>query len=223
MSYVDDLLKNEGSSITEQYLPNGSYRTMSQIIETKNYVHRLSGGAVYKKNTDRVYAVNSLDVNVSWDESNGINTLATDFSDIDQTVNQHLDNPAFSISDKADLIFNTGNNAWNVSFGAGWNHRPQKLSVSPASIFPDKAEKDIVSQNYTSDDFRGQAETGYFIRFGELRINTFIFGNVDIESVKSDLDGFDLSDLKTVNRYSFGKVEGGGEARIGYPKSNSYF
>lgn len=223
LSYVDDLLKNEGSSITEQYLPNGSYRTMSQIIETKNYVHRLSGGAVYKKNTDRVYAVNSLDVNVSWDESNGINTLATDFSDIDQTVNQHLDNPAFSISDKADLIFNTGNNAWNVSFGAGWNHRPQKLSVSPASIFPDKAEKDIVSQNYTSDDFRGQAETGYFIRFGELRINTFIFGNVDIESVKSDLDGFDLSDLKTVNRYSFGKVEGGGEARIGYPKSNSYF
>ena len=149
-----------------------------------------------RKNTDRVYAVNSLDVNVSWDESNGINTLATDFSDIDQTVNQHLDNPAFSISDKADLIFNTGNNAWNVSFGAGWNHRPQKLSVSPASIFPDKAEKDIVSQNYTSDDFRGQAETGYFIRFGELRINTFIFGNVDIESVKSDLDGFDLSDLK---------------------------
>lgn len=223
LSYIDDILRNEGSSVTEQYLPDGAYRTMSQTVETKNYVHKLSSGAVYKKNTDRIYAVNRLDVNASWNKCDGINRLTADFSSINQGVNQHLDNPSFSISDKADLIFNSGANAWNLSFGAGWNHRPQKLSVSPASIFSDKPENDVVSQNYTSDDFRGQAETGYFIKFGQLTIKTFIFGNVDIESVKSDLDGLDLSDFNAVNRYSFGKAEGGGEARIGYPIKNSYF
>lgn len=61
------------------------------------------------------------------------------------------------------------------------------------------------------------------MRFGEFTVNTFVFGNVDIESVKSELDGFDVSEFNTVNGYSFGKAEGGGEARIGYPKSNSYF
>ncbi len=225
LSYIDDILSNEGSSISEQYLPDGAYRTMSQIIETKNYVHRLNGGLVYKKNTDHIYVGNKLDVDASWNKSNGLNTLTADFSNINQIVDQHLDNPAFTISDKADLIINSGNNAWNVSFGAGWNHRPQKLSVSlsPTSIFPDNAESDIVSQNYTSDDFHGQAETGYFMRFGGLTINTFIFGNIDVESVKSDLEGFVSSDFNTVNRYSFGKVEGGGEARIGYPVGNSYF
>jgi len=223
LSYIDDILRNEGSSVTEQYLPDGAYRTMSQTVETKNYVHKLSGGAVYKKNTDRIYAENRLDVNASWNKRNGINRLMTDFSNINQAVNQHLDNPAFSISDNANLIINSEANAWNLSFGAGWNHRPQKLSVSPASIFSDKPENDVVTQNYTSDDFRGQAETGYFMRFGKLTINTFIFGNVDIESVKSHFDGFDMSDFNTVNRYTFGKAEGGGEARIGYPISNSYF
>lgn len=216
-------MSNEGSSITEQYVPDGTYRTMSQIIETKNYVHRLSGGVVYKKNTDRIYAVNHLDVNASWNKSNGVNSLTADFSDINQIVNQHLDNPAFSISDKTDLIINSGANAWNVVFEAGLNHRPQKLSVGPASIFSESTNADIVSQNYTSDDFRAQAETGYFMRFGEFTVNTFVFGNVDIESVKSELDGFDVSEFNTVNGYSFGKAEGGGEARIGYPKSNSYF
>lgn len=223
LSYIDDILSNEGLSITEQYLPDGGYRTLSQIIETKNYVHRLNGGLVYKKNTDHIYVENKFDVNGSWNKSNGINTLTADFSDVNQIVDQHLDNPAFSISDKADMIINSGNNAWNVSFGAGWNHRPQKLSVSPASIFPDNSESDVVSQNYTSDDFRGQAETGCFVRFGGLTINTFIFGNVDIESVRSDLEGFVSTDFNTHNRYSFGKAEGGGEARIGYPISNSYF
>lgn len=223
LSYVNDILSNEGSSITEQYVPDGTYRTMSQIIETKNYVHRLSGGVVYKKNTDRIYAVNHLDVNASWNKSNGVNSLTADFSDINQIVNQHLDNPAFSISDKTDLIINSGANAWNVVFEAGLNHRPQKLSVGPASIFSESTNADIVSQNYTSDDFRAQAETGYFMRFGEFTVNTFVFGNVDIESVKSELDGFDVSEFNTVNGYSFGKAEGGGEARIGYPKSNSYF
>ena len=223
ISYINDILSNEGSSVTEQYVPNGTYRTISQIIETKNYVHKLNGVGAYKKNTDRIYAENRLDINASWNKSNGLNTLNTDFSDIYQVVNQHLNNPSFSISDKANLIINSGGSAWNVSFGAGWNHCPQKLSVSPASIFSEIPENDIVTQNYTSDDFRGQAETGYFIRFGELTVNTFIFGNVDLESVKSNLNGFDTSDFYTVNRYTFGKVEGGGEARVGYPISNSYF
>ena len=223
LSYVDDILNNEGSSIAQQYLPDGTYRTISQIIETKNYVRRLSGGVDYTKNTDRIYAVNHLDVNASWDKSYGVNNLTADFSDINQIVNQHLDNPSFSISDKTDLIINSGANAWNLVFEAGLNHRPQKLCVEPASIFSESTNADIVSQNYTSDGFRAQAETGYFMRFGEFTINMFVFGNVDIESVKSELDGFDVSEFNTVNRYLFGKAEGGGEARIGYPKSNSYF
>lgn len=100
LSYVNDILSNEGSSITEQYVPDGTYRTMSQIIETKNYVHRLSGGVVYKKNTDRIYAVNHLDVNASWNKSNGVNSLTADFSDINQIVNQHLDIRRFQFQTK---------------------------------------------------------------------------------------------------------------------------
>lgn len=217
LSYADDILREKGTSIIEQYLPENGYRKISQVLETQNYIHSLNGNAEYKKNTEKLYAQNSFNFQTAWNTTTGISEVATSFSDETQTVNQDLDNPSFSISDKAHLVINSGSNAWDLSVGAGWNHKPQVLAVC---CNPDNVD---AMQTYTSDNIKGEARTGYFLKIRKLTVNISAFGVVDIEAVSSALNDTRIIDLLTTNKFRFGKADCGVEARIGYPINNSYF
>ena len=223
VAYLDDVIRNNGSTTAEQYLPSGDYRWIKQEISTKSYIHNLRGSATFKRNTSSLYLSNSLNVDAGWNKDNGRSVTSASFIDNTTDVNQHLDNPSFRISDRFSLITNSEYRSWNIDMNIGWNHRPQSLSVKPASIFGEDVTGDEVSQTYTTDDFRAEVQTGLSHRFGKLIFDAFIFGNIDIENVSSELDGFMSSAMSnTSNGYTFGKGELGIELRIGYSLGDFY-
>ena len=223
VAYLDDVIRNNGSTTTEQYLPSGDYRWIKQEIMTKSYVHNLRGSATFKRNTPSLYLSNSLNVDAGWNKDNGRSVTSASFMDNTTDVNQHLDNPSFRISDRFSLITNSEYRSWNIDMNIGWNHRHQFLSIKPASIFGEDVSGDEVGQAYTTDDFRAEVQTGLSHRFGKLIFDAYIFGNIDIENVSSELDGFMPSAMSnTSNGYMFGKGELGIEPRLGYSLGDFY-
>lgn len=223
LAYLDDVLRKEGEVETEQYLPSGNYRWISQRITNKSYIHRLNGSATYKNNTSSFYLANSLNVDAAWNKDRAHSVTSASFMSDKVDVAQRLDNPSFSIDDRLSLILNQERREWNLEMGVGWNRRPQSLTVGPTSVFGESAESEVVNQEYTTDDFRGEVKTGMSYKFGKAFLNTFIFGNVDIENVSTDLTGFDSKMLPAIaNDYTFGKGELGVEPCMGYPFGDFY-
>lgn len=223
VAYLDDVLKKNGETVTEQYLPTGDYRWISQRIISKNYIHNLTGSTTYKYNSASYYLSNSLNINAAWDKDKGNSSTAASFIGSSTDVCQFLENPSFSIDDKFFIILNQEKQAWELQAAIGWNHRPQSLAVTPASVFGESALGEELTQDYTTNDFRGEVKTGLNHRFSKLILDTFIFANVDIESVSSELTGFRDSSLANVaNDYTFGKGEFGVEPKIVYPFGEFY-
>ena len=154
MAYLDDLLRKEGEMVTEQYLPSGNYRWISQRVTSKSYIHNLNGSVTYKNNSPAFYLANSLNVSASWNRDKGKSETSASFMADSAEVRQYLDNPSFTIDDRFSLILNQEKREWALELGLGWNRRPQSLKVGPASIFGEPADEEMVDQDYTTDDFR---------------------------------------------------------------------
>ncbi|MDE5687255.1 MAG: carboxypeptidase-like regulatory domain-containing protein [Paramuribaculum sp.] len=223
MSYLDDILRNTGSSTTEQYLPAGDYRWISQKISTKNYVHNLRGTNSFKRNTSNLYVANTLNVNASWDKVHGTSMTTSSFMNSIEKVEQGLDNPSFTIDDRIAVISNSDSRSWKLDLALGWNHRPQTLTVSPASIFDQTNSEVEVSQEYTTDDFRAETTTGMSYKLGKVFVDALAFGNIDIESVSTKMNGFNNEAIAlTANKYTYGKGEAGIEPRFSYKLDEFY-
>lgn len=219
--YIDDITRREGESVTEQYLPGGTYRGITQSITSKRHDRDLSGSVSFKRNSNALYLDNALHVNAGWDAERAASLTAADFIDRRTEVTQTLENPSFSVDDRLNLIVNGDRHKGELSVAAGWNHRPQSLEVTPASIFGDEAEDTAVRQTYRTDDFRADVQTGFGFKAGNLSVNGLVYGNVDVESVSSDLRGIAaLTD--TDNDYRFGKGEIGIEPRLSWHLGEVY-
>lgn len=211
--YIDDITRREGESVTEQYLPGGQYRGISQRIASRRHDRDLSGSARFRRNTPALYLDNALHVNAGWDAERANALTAADFMDSRVEVHQALDDPSFSVDDRMNLVVNGGRRKGELSLSAGWNHRPQSLEVTPASVFDGEAGDAAVSQTYRTDDFRADVQTGFGFMPGNAAINVLAYGNVDVESVSSDLNGI-AAITNTANKYRFGKGEVGLEPRL---------
>lgn len=223
MSYLDDILQNTGAITTEQYLPSGDYRWISQKISTKNYVHNLCGTNTFKRNASDLYIANTLNVNASWNKVHGRSMTTSGFMSSIEKVEQALDNPSFTIGDRFAVISNSDSRAWKLDLALGLNHRPQTLTVAPASIFDQSGTEDEISQDYTTDDFRAETTTGMSYKIGNVFVDALAFGNVDIESVSSKMNGFNNEAIAlTANKYTFGKGEAGIEPRFSYKFDELY-
>lgn len=224
MAYLDDIIRNNGASTTEQYLPTGGYRLISQKISTKSHIHNLTASATYKKNTSALYLTNMLNVKAGWDKDFGTSMTTASFMDRTEAVGQALDNPSVTIDDKISVIKNSRTRALSLDVAFGWNHRPQTLTVGPASIFGQSNASDEVCQQYTTDDFRAEARTGMSFRIGKLILDMLAFGTVDVEAVTSQLDGFSSVVLPaTANDYTFGKGDAGIEPRLAFNAGEFHF
>ncbi|MDE6437207.1 MAG: carboxypeptidase-like regulatory domain-containing protein [Muribaculaceae bacterium] len=223
LGYIADILQNIGESTTEQYLPTGDYRWISQKISVKNYVHTLRASNTFKKNAPNLYIANTLNVNAGWNKDKGEALTSSSFMTGSESVGQILRNPSFMIDDRISLISNSGSRSWQLDFAVGWNHRPQTLTVAPASIFGQEDTEDV-KQDYTTDDFRVKASTGAGYRFEKFYLNLLAFGNVDIESVASLMEGLSFeAPALTDNKYTFGKGQVGIEPRISYYVNNDFY
>lgn len=213
LTYIDDIVRKEGESVTEQYLPEGGYRGITQRITSRNHTHDLGGSIRFKRNTPSLYLDNVLHVNAAWDTERATSLTTADFLDRTTRADQILDNPAFSVDDKLGLIVNGGRRKWELFVSAGWNHRPQSLEVTPASLFGSGEGEGAVSQTYRTDDFKADAQTGFEFKMGNVLVNGLVYGNLDVEAVATELNGIS-GFTGAANDYTFGKGEVGVEPRI---------
>lgn len=221
LNYIDDILRKEGDAMTEQYLPNGSYRGITQKITARSHNHDLSGSLTFKKNTSSLYLANEFHINSAWNKDKATGITTTDFMDMRTEVGQILDNPAFSVDDRLSLIINGEKRMSEFLIAAGWNHRPQSLEVTPASIFDDGLGNGAVRQTYNTDDFKAEAQTGFGFKFGKVAMNAIVYGNIDVEAVKSDLDAIrEIAELS--NDYRFGQGTVSFEPRFSYNLGEVY-
>lgn len=221
LTYIDDIVSKEGESVTEQYLPDGEYRGITQRVTSRSHDRDLSGSVSFKRNSSSLYLDNALHVNAGWDNEQGTSITAADFTDRRTEVAQTLDNPAFSVDDRLSLIVNGGGRKGELNVAAGWNHRPQSLEVTPASIFGDKAEDSAVRQTYSTDDFQANVQTDFGFKVGNFSVYGLVYGNLDVESVSSDLRGI-AALTNAANDYRFGKGEVGIEPRLSWHLGDIY-
>ena len=223
LGYIDNILHKSGESTTEQYLPGGDYRWISQKITEKNYVHNLRASNTFKKNATRLYIANSLNVNAGWNKDKGEAMTTSSFGTGSETIGQFLDNPSFTMDDKITLISNSGSKTWQLDGAIGWNHKPQTLTVAPASVFG-QTDVDEVVQEYITDDFLAKVSTGAGYRWDKFYLNVLAFGKVDVESVSSQMEGFSISvPSRSENDYTFGKGDLGVEPRVSYLPNNDVY
>ncbi len=220
LGYYNDLLRKSGEEISQQYEPvSGKYRSIYKELRARNYINSLSAATNYKRNDKSLYLDNSLNINTNWNHDNGTAITTSSFTSGKTIVDQHLDNPAIEITDRLSFIKNGGKHAWEMYLSAGWNHKPQTLSVE----MDEASQSSNPIQEYTTDAILANLFTSRSLQVDKVRLYTGIFTEFNMENVKSELDGIQLADRDLMqNDFLFGKFNIGVQPKISYPTGNFY-
>lgn len=216
VGYHNDQLRKTGASISQQFEPiSGTYRSIYRELNAYNYINSLSAETNYKRNENKLFLDNSLKVKANWNHDRGIANTSSSFISGETMVDQHLDNPSIELADRLSFIKNNGKHVWEMYFSAGWNHKPQTLSVG--EDINNLTQSDNLLQEYTSDAVMARIYTTKSVGINKVRIYTGFYTNFDLENVKSDLDGMQLLDKDlTQNDFLFGKLDIGVQPKIEY-------
>lgn len=222
LGYYNDQLRKSGEEISQQYEPvSGKHRSIYKELKAYNYINSLSAATNYKRNDKSIYLDNSLNINTNWNHDNGTAITTGSFTSGKTTVDQNLDNPAIEITDRLSFIKNSGKHAWEIYLSAGWNHKPQSLSVETGT--DEASQSSNLIQNYTTDAVLANLFTSRSLQVNKVRLYTGIFTEFNMENVKSELDGIQLTDKDlTQNDFLFGKLNVGIQPKISYPIGNFY-
>lgn len=216
IDYYYDQLRKSGSALSQQYEPvSGDYRSILQEIKACSYINSLSGETTVKRNGDNTYLNNTLNVKAGWNRDVATSVTSSSFTSGTTTVDQHLDNPTLEIKDRLSLVRKSGKRAWEIYLSTGWNHRPQSLSVAKN---PDEVTKsDNLIQNYTIDAALANLYTTHSLMINKVRLYTGIFADFNLENIRSNLDGIQLTDRGLAqNDFLFGKLNMGVQPKISY-------
>lgn len=222
LGYYNDQLRKSGEEISQQYEPvSGKYRSIYKELSACNYINSLTAATNYKRNDKGLYLDNSLNINTNWNHDNGTAITTGSFTSGKTIVDQHLDNPAIEITDRLSFIRNSGKHAWEMYLSAGWNHKTQSLSVEMGT--DEASQRSNPIQNYTTDAVLANLFTYRSLQVNKVRLYTGIFTEFNMENVRSELDGIQLTDKDLINNdFLFGKLNVGIQPKVSYPIGNFY-
>lgn len=223
LGYYNDRLRKSGEAISQQFEPvSGNYRSIYKELTACNYINSLTAATNFKRNGKKLYLDNSLNINANWNHDNGTAITTSNFTSGPTIVDQHLDNPSIEITDRLSFIKNNGKHSWEMYLSAGWNHKPQSLSVA-GDINDNFTQGDNLIQNYTTDAVLANLFTSRSLLINKVRLYTGIFTGFNMENMRSELDGMQLIDKDlTQNDFLFGKFDIGIQPKISYPIGNLY-
>ncbi|MDE5572688.1 MAG: outer membrane beta-barrel family protein [Muribaculaceae bacterium] len=222
LGFYNDQLRKSGQAISQQFEPvSGTYRSIYKELTACNYINSLSSATNFKRNDKSLYIDNSLNIKANWNHDNGTAITTSSFTSGKTMVDQHLDNPSIELSDKLNFIKNNGKHAWEMYLSAGWNHKPQTLSVG--GDINDLTQSENLIQNYTTDAALANLFTSRSLLINKVRLYTGIFTGFNMENVRSELDGMQLLDKDLMqNDFLFGKFNIGIQPKVSYPIGNFY-
>ncbi|MBD5198847.1 MAG: TonB-dependent receptor [Bacteroidales bacterium] len=222
LAYYNDQLRKSGEAISQQFEPvAGTYRNVYKELNACNYINSLSAVTNFKRNDKNLYLDNSLNIKADWNRDNGTAITTSSFTSGETMVDQHLDNPSIELTDRLSFIKNNGKHAWEMYFSAGWNHKPQSLSVG-GDINALTPSENLI-QNYTTDAALANLFTSRSLLINKVSLYTGFFTGFNIENVRSEIDGMQLIDNDlTQNDYLFGKFNIGIQPKVSYPIGDFY-
>src|SRR5699024_9634212 len=83
-------------------------------------------------------------------------------------IEQHLEQPFFSIDNTMNLIKTTPKNSYKLYFSVGYGQKPHALTVSPATYLGEGQLKSLV-QDLTARDFGAVLRLSYGFRLKDFR------------------------------------------------------
>jgi hypothetical protein len=192
MLYYNDRIEKESYSLYEQYLPGDSMLAIEERINSTSKIHNAEIALRLNANAKDYYLNNALNLNGNWNNDAASGLVRSNTANDEETIAQHLDKPAFSLDNTLDFIKNIGNNSYKVYFSAGYGHRPHTLTVSPVGYLGDNRLTSL-SQNVLSEDLASVLRFSYGLKLGNFNLNYDLWGRVDLQNLKTDLQATDFN------------------------------
>jgi len=196
--YHEDRLKRSGESVSDYYLASGSRMRIGETTSSADYIHHLEASAKYQVNQHRLYLTDRLNIDVNWNKSHAVGTIAAAESPV-QLVSQHLKSPQLTIDNDFYLLRNLGTTSYYIRTKAGYNQKPHRL------------ECDTLSQDYTVRSVAANIRTGYGWKWGNFKLDYLLMSDMNLQKVESNLSGFRPSVDQYKNDYRYNRYNVGVE------------
>ena len=178
--YYNDRIEREGHSVTEQYLPGGDRLVVDERLQVTNHIHNLEVASKVERNDIQNYLNNQLTLNANWNRDTGTGTVTGNaVAGPGSVVNQRLERPLLSLSDRLRTILSVGQNTYTLYASADYSEVPHTLAISPVDYWEDLPVNSLY-QDFTQRNLSLSLGVEYGRTIGKfyLRFNPFGYGNL---------------------------------------------
>jgi len=189
--YYNDRIEKESYSFQKQYLPGDSTLAVEERVTSVSKIHNAEVALRLNTNALDYYINNALNVTGAWNDDYGSGITSSNTAQINETIIQRLNKPAFTVDNTLNIIRNIKDNTYKLYFSAGYGRKPHYLTVSPANYF---GEENLTSltQHILSEDFLSTLRTTYGYRIKNYKLNYILWGQADIKNMDTELLGEDF-------------------------------
>lgn len=184
--YYNDRIDREGRSLTEQYLPGGDRIVVDENLRSTNHIHNLEVASNMMINNDQKYLNNKLAVRANWNEDEGTGTVVSNVNAGNRTVNQRLERPSLSLSDRLNLTRAVGANTYTLNAGIGYSEVPHTLSIAPVDYWDDLPVNSL-EQDFTLRHLAFNLGLSWGLKAGKFSMYYLLYGSGSLQNMDTEL------------------------------------
>lgn len=219
--YYDDCIRKEGYSFYEQFLPAGEKLIIEEQLASVSHIHNAEVASRINVNTENHYFNNALNLKASWNDDFATGSTYSNANQESTKIEQHLDQPFFSIDNAMNLIKTTPKNSYKLYFSVGYGQKPHALTVSPATYLGKGQLKSLV-QDLTARDFGAVLRLSYGFRLKDFRLDYSFWGRADLRNLNTELSGEATGNITEVFDDTFKNNLWYNTYQVGLSQSYSY-
>jgi len=159
-----------GKHIRKLFLPGDSSVRIEEDVKSLTKTNNLEVALKLKSNAEEKYFNNSLNIKGSWNSDKGTGITRNNVGDLNETLSQHLNKPAFAVDNSLDFIKNIGKKSYRINFSMAYNHSLQNLTVTPANYFGND-NLAALKQSVISDNFSASIRTSYGLKIKNVNMD----------------------------------------------------
>lgn len=186
--YYDDCIRKEGYSFYQQFLPTGEKLVIEEQLASTSHIHNAEVVSRINVNTKNHYFNNALNLKASWNNDFATGNTYSNTNQEISTIDQHLDQPFFSIDNTMNLIKTTPKNSYKLYFSVGYGQKPHTLTVSPVTYLGEGQLESLV-QDLTARDLGAVLRLSYGFRLKNFRLDYSFWARADVRNLNTGLSG----------------------------------
>ena len=137
-------------------------------------------------NNDQKYLNNKLAVRANWNEDEGTGTVVSNVNAGNRTVNQRLERPSLSLSDRLNLTRAVGANTYTLNAGIGYSEVPHTLSIAPVDYWDDLPVNSL-EQDFTLRHLAFNLGLSWGLKAGKFSMYYLLYGSGSLQNMDTEL------------------------------------